>query len=239
MERDPHAVIEGMLIAAWAVQAKWSCTYIRGEYAFPYVRMQRAVEEAYKAAVDSQRAAIWETMTEQERQRAEERVERFAQEGAPADLARDVGALAPLVAALDVADLAERTRWPVAAAAQVFRSVGAAFGIDRLRGAAANFVLEQHWDRLALRRTLEELYEDQRMLAEAVIRHAGAAPKSEDVAAPSVAVRTWMSANDARVTGVLATIAELEATGGWTFAKTILAAAEVRGLSTAAAQHAA
>lgn len=47
IERDPHAVIEGMLIAAWAVNAKWSCTYIRGEYAFPYVRLKRAVEEAY------------------------------------------------------------------------------------------------------------------------------------------------------------------------------------------------
>jgi NADH-quinone oxidoreductase subunit F len=47
LERDPHLVIEGMLIAAWAVQSNWSCTYIRGEYGFPYIVMQRAVEEAY------------------------------------------------------------------------------------------------------------------------------------------------------------------------------------------------
>jgi len=194
---------------------------------------------AYQAGVDAQRADIWTTMTEQERQRAEVRAERYVQDGAPANLARDVAALAPLVAALDVADLAERTRWPVAPASQVFRSVGAAFGIDRLRGAAANFVLEQHWDRLALRRTLEELYEDQRMLAEAVIRHAGAAPKAGDVAAAAVAVRSWMDANGARVSGVLATITELESTGAWTFAKTILAGAEIRGLSTAATEQAA
>jgi glutamate dehydrogenase len=193
-----------------------------------------AAINAYQGAVDAQRAAIWEQMTEQERHRADARADRFMQDGAPADLARDAAALPPLVAALDVADIAERSAWPVLAAAMVFRQVGAAFGMDRLRGAAMNFVLEQHWDRLALRRTLEELYEDQRMLAEAVIRHAGAAPKADDAEAPSLAVRAWMGANEARVSAVLATIAELEATGAWTFAKTILAAAEVRGLSTVA-----
>ena len=47
LERDPHLVIEGMLIAAWAVQSNWSCTYIRGEYAWPYTRLQGAIREAY------------------------------------------------------------------------------------------------------------------------------------------------------------------------------------------------
>ncbi len=47
LERDPHLIIEGMLIAAWAVQSRWSCNYIRGEYAYPYVQLKRAVEEAY------------------------------------------------------------------------------------------------------------------------------------------------------------------------------------------------
>ncbi len=47
LERDPHAVIEGMLICAWAVQSHWSCTYVRGEYAYPYTRMKKAIDEAY------------------------------------------------------------------------------------------------------------------------------------------------------------------------------------------------
>jgi NADH-quinone oxidoreductase subunit F len=48
MENDPHLCIEGMMIAAWAVQAHWACIYIRGEYGYPYVRLQRAIEECYK-----------------------------------------------------------------------------------------------------------------------------------------------------------------------------------------------
>jgi NADH-quinone oxidoreductase subunit F len=47
MERDPHMCIEGMLICAFAVGCKWSCVYIRGEYGYPYMQMQKAVKEAY------------------------------------------------------------------------------------------------------------------------------------------------------------------------------------------------
>ncbi len=48
LERDPHLVIEGMLCSAWALQSNWSCIYIRGEYAYPYERTKRAIEEAYE-----------------------------------------------------------------------------------------------------------------------------------------------------------------------------------------------
>lgn len=47
LERDPHLCIEGMLVAAYALGSNWSCVYIRGEYAFPYIRMVQAVKEAY------------------------------------------------------------------------------------------------------------------------------------------------------------------------------------------------
>jgi len=47
IERDPHLVIEGQLIAAWALQSNWSCIYIRGEYAYPYTRIQEAIKECY------------------------------------------------------------------------------------------------------------------------------------------------------------------------------------------------
>lgn len=48
MERDPHLCIEGMLICAWAVQSNWSCIYIRGEYGYPYDRINQAIQECYQ-----------------------------------------------------------------------------------------------------------------------------------------------------------------------------------------------
>jgi NADH-quinone oxidoreductase subunit F len=47
LERDPHALLEGMIIAAYAIGSHKSYVYIRGEYFRPADRFTRAVEEAY------------------------------------------------------------------------------------------------------------------------------------------------------------------------------------------------
>ncbi|MBI4313312.1 MAG: NADH-quinone oxidoreductase subunit NuoF [Candidatus Omnitrophica bacterium] len=48
LERDPHALIEGMLIAAYSIGCHKAYVYIRGEYIEPYRRFVRAIEEARK-----------------------------------------------------------------------------------------------------------------------------------------------------------------------------------------------
>ena len=47
LERDPHALLEGMVIAAHAIGSHKAYVYIRGEYFRPARRFSRAVEEAY------------------------------------------------------------------------------------------------------------------------------------------------------------------------------------------------
>src|SRR5262249_34281288 len=49
LERDPHALIEGMLIAARAIRSALGFVYIRGEYVEPWRRFSAAVREAYAA----------------------------------------------------------------------------------------------------------------------------------------------------------------------------------------------
>ncbi len=49
MEHLPHRLIEGMIIAAAAVNAKSAYIYIRGELRLAKLRLEQAVEEAYKA----------------------------------------------------------------------------------------------------------------------------------------------------------------------------------------------
>src|SRR5437660_1541113 len=51
MERDPHALIEGMLIAARAIRSALGFVYIRGEYVQPWRRFSAAVKEAYDAGL--------------------------------------------------------------------------------------------------------------------------------------------------------------------------------------------
>ncbi|MFQ5457460.1 MAG: NADH-quinone oxidoreductase subunit F, partial [Myxococcota bacterium] len=49
MERDPHQLIEGLIIAGWAMQARAAYIYIRGEYAHPARVLDKAIAEAYAA----------------------------------------------------------------------------------------------------------------------------------------------------------------------------------------------
>jgi NADH-quinone oxidoreductase subunit F len=46
MEKDPHLVLEGCLIAAFAIRARTLFIYVRGEFYKSYVVMQNAVDEA-------------------------------------------------------------------------------------------------------------------------------------------------------------------------------------------------
>jgi NADH-quinone oxidoreductase subunit F len=47
MERDPHQLIEGVVISAWALQVARVFIYVRGEFALGLERVQAAVNDAY------------------------------------------------------------------------------------------------------------------------------------------------------------------------------------------------
>jgi NADH-quinone oxidoreductase subunit F len=51
LERDPHALIEGMIIAARAIDSHLGFVYIRGEYVQPWRIFSGAVREAYEAGL--------------------------------------------------------------------------------------------------------------------------------------------------------------------------------------------
>lgn len=48
MEKDPHSLIEGVLIAGWTIRASRGYIYIRGEYRYLIEIMDEAIKEAYK-----------------------------------------------------------------------------------------------------------------------------------------------------------------------------------------------
>jgi len=54
MREDPHCLIEGCLIAAYAMRLEAVYVYVRGEYRLPYDRMQAALDEARAAGLVGQ-----------------------------------------------------------------------------------------------------------------------------------------------------------------------------------------
>ena len=49
IESDPHSLIEGMMIAAYAIGASRAFVYVRAEYPLAIVRLKKAIEDAEKA----------------------------------------------------------------------------------------------------------------------------------------------------------------------------------------------
>ncbi|OGN60012.1 MAG: hypothetical protein A3K57_06475 [Caulobacterales bacterium RIFOXYA1_FULL_67_7] len=140
----------------------------------------------------------------------------------------------PLVAAADIGDLAQESGWPVAAMARLYHQVGAAFDFDRLRAAAGSIPSIDHFDRLAVRRMIEDLMNEQSTLTRAVARVSDAAVGVSEDAAEG-AVDAWIGSKLAVVEGVRASVDEIEQSGsGWTFAKLTIANAAIRDLASAA-----
>jgi NADH-quinone oxidoreductase subunit F len=48
VERDPHQLVEGVIIAAYALQVNQAFIYLRGEFALGLERVQQAVNDAYE-----------------------------------------------------------------------------------------------------------------------------------------------------------------------------------------------
>lgn len=51
MEKDPHMVLEGIILSCYAVKATTAYVYVRYEYGPAYRRMEQAVQEAYEAGI--------------------------------------------------------------------------------------------------------------------------------------------------------------------------------------------
>jgi glutamate dehydrogenase len=104
----------------------------------------------------------------------EARVSHFTAAGVPTDLAEDLGAFRLLASVPEIVLLANSQNVPAAAAAGSYFSIGGHVGLDRLRALAGRITTVDHWDRLALRRIVDDLYTAQRLLAaDALKRDAG------------------------------------------------------------------
>jgi glutamate dehydrogenase len=194
----------------------------------------QALIDRYRPIADALQAEGAPVLSRFEQGRLDARVKRFADHGAPEDLTRSIAIMRPLVAASDIGDLAQEANWPVAAMARLYHQVGAAFDFDRLRAAAGSIPSADHFDRLAVRRLIEDLMNEQAALTRAVARASDpSVGVSEDAA--EAAVDAWIGSKQATVEGVRASVDEIEQSGsGWTFAKLTIANATIRDLATAA-----
>jgi len=191
--------------------------------------------EAYGPAVKTLTGMAPAILSPYEQKTVAKRVKAYVADGAPEALAQAVAALQPLTTAADLVDLANASSWSVENVARLYHQVGAAFGFDRLRGAAGSFVGGDAFERLAVRRLIEDMLTEQTSITQSVLKFAANAQAGEDEAAAKSAIASWAALRGDRPKAVKRTIEDIEqAGGGWTFAKLTIANAALRELSTAA-----
>ena len=189
---------------------------------------------AYRPAADALRQEGGAVLSRFEQTRLEQRLQKFASMGVGEDLAKTIAMLRPLVATADIGDLAREAGWPEPAMARLYHQVGAAFDFDRLRVAAGVVPSVDHFDRLAVRRLIEDLMAEQLVLTRAVARSANINAGASEATAEA-AVDAWIGPRQTVVEGVRAAVDEIEASGsGWTFAKLTIANGAIRGVASSA-----
>ena len=105
---------------------------------------------------------------------------------------------------------------------------------DRLRQAAGSLVTRDHFERLAVRRLIEDLMSEQASLTRAISAKATTADGADESRAGKV-VADWIGPRAAQVEQVRRTIDEIEQGGqGWSFAKLTIANVALRDLATSA-----
>jgi glutamate dehydrogenase len=143
----------------------------------------------------------------------------FAAAGVPEALATDIVLLPRLAAAPDIALLARDGKAEAGRVAALYFDLGARLGLDRLRTLAAKLSPSEHWDRLALRRLLDDLSAAQRGVAAALLAESGAEP-----------LEKWIEAKGPALARTRALLAALEESGELSIAKLMLASSQIQGL---------
>ncbi len=186
------------------------------------------VVEAYRGPVLRLAAGLEDMLSAFESEQLEHTLNEGRKDGLEETIARPLALLEPLSSATDIIDIARNWNWTPEAAGAAYFSVGAALNLDRLRFAARNLSSDEHWERLAIKRAVDDLFRQQRFLVNAAI---GAAvdsgldhPDGETVA------ENWLAQHQHNINRVNSLIADMTASGPLTGAKLALAGSQIRDL---------
>jgi glutamate dehydrogenase len=196
------------------------------------------VINTYKPGVDYLKAHVEDIISEHDQAGVKARQDHFVASGAPADLAHEVAKLRPLTSSSDVIDLAAQRAWPLDPAARLYHAIGARFAFDRLRGLGQEVSSEVHWDRLAVRRLMEDFYASQHSFTASAMTFAKEAGGSlaKGVEEPSSAwaeelVEAWSAVNADEAARFDSGLTELEVSGAWTLSKLTIASTALREMA--------
>ena len=173
-----------------------------------------AIVAHYRAGVAAVEAALDTALPEAAAAARKGREADLRKQGVPHELARRLAALPALVAAPDIAMVAERTGQDIAEVAAIYFAAAAFFRLDHIASAARGIVISDYFDRLALDRALDSIGDAERRLTAAMAGNGVAGPQ---------AVEAWVAPRKAEVDRIRMAVNEI-ANSGLTLSKLSVAA---------------
>jgi len=186
--------------------------------------------ERYREGVDSLRGTFSTLISEYEAHDTESRIAAARDAGAPQDVADDVAVLPLLGAAPEIVQLAHARNLPIDLVAGAYFAMGAAVGVDRLRGLASRIAGGEHWDRLAVRRIVDDLFAGQRALTAQALSSLESNIEGGR-AEGAQAVKAWTEQHADTLERTRSFLMELERTGDLSIAKLTLANSQIHELA--------
>lgn len=141
--------------------------------------------------------------------------------GIPAELATRVAAFGPMASASDIVLVANQTKRTSGDVARAYFAVGEQIGLDELRAASVQIVCDNHWDRLAVRSIVDDLYDLQRDYTASVLSNGLEGCEAVDA---------WVEEHAGGVDRAAALLNEVKASGTMTLAKLGYVSRHVRSL---------
>ena len=186
----------------------------------------------YRAGAEELRGTFSSLVSPYEARETEARIESLRSSGVPLDVAEDI-AILPLMAGMpDIAALAHAQGLSIDLVAGAFFATGAITGIDRMRGLADKIQSGEHWDRLALRRIVDDLFAGQRALTANALKFLDLSRSPRKRSDGADAAAKWAETNHDALARARSFLAALERAGEPSIAKLTLANSQVRQLAT-------
>jgi glutamate dehydrogenase len=191
---------------------------------------------AYDGGVKALAGMIYDIVSTQQKAALEAQVDRLRGLKVPAPLAKFVIALAPLASATDIVDIATQKGLEIEGVARLYHAIGATIGVDDVRHAATQTRAPDHWDRVAIRRLIEDVMSEQAALTSSACDFAASQGHTgHDSKWAKTVLEAWSARHAALLGQTRSTISELKASpGGWSFAKLSIANAQIKQLAQAA-----
>ncbi|HEY2070545.1 MAG TPA: NAD-glutamate dehydrogenase [Rhizomicrobium sp.] len=185
----------------------------------------------YRAGVEQLRGTYSSLVSQYELDDRMAYVNALMEKGVPEDIAHDVAALPLWTTAPEIVQLAHARDLDVDLVAGAYFSVGAIIGLDRLRGLASRIAANEHWDRLAIRRIVDDLYAGQRALTQQVLTGFEGDKMDRTRADGAKAADAWAEERADLLSRTKSFLDELERTGDLSIAKLTLANSQIHELA--------